>query len=705
MTVQTAPALPVALPELFSPRSIAVVGASTDPRGYGGAVVRNLVRHGFAGRVFPVNPKYDEVDGLPCFPSVDAIPDSVDLAVLLIPQRVINDVLTQCAAKGVSLAVVVTAGYGEAGPSGRAAQDELVRHARTLGIRLIGPNCLGFLNVTDNVAAAATWVLDVPELRKGGVSLVCHSGGLTFASTLMRGMDRGCGFRYVFNTGNEADLGVAELLEVLVTDPGTTAIGLQVETIRDPAAFRAAAAAAADVGKPVVVLKVGESEPGQRAAASHTGAVAGDAAVHRAVFAADGIVRAEDIDDLWALPAFLSAMPRATGRRVTVVTSTGGTNGLIADQLYRAGLELPGISPSLSARLREFLPEAALVSNPMDLSGVVGLEGTQSFRRVLECLDEDDETDLVLLALVPVHRDFDHEMRPMVELLQRMRKPVAILGTGGSVSQDGMRALTEGGVVVFDEPRQAADALRALVDYSTFLSDRRPAGPSDSDVRDEAPLTLAPGASQAEALNAFAQFGLTVPAALTVHAESDLAEAEAIVGFPMAVKIDQPGLLHKSDADGVILGVGDPSALVDAFRSLRRRFGESPVLLQRMAPSGLEMFVGFKVDPHFGPVVVVGVGGIFVEIVKDVQLIPLPANAVDIERALRRLQAWPLLDGARGSAHRDVPALVQAIEGLAAMAPALARAGVESVDLNPVIVYQRGKGACVVDAKAVWKAE
>jgi acyl-CoA synthetase (NDP forming) len=688
---------------LFEPRSIAVIGASPDTARFGGRPLANLQRHGYAGRIHPVNPKYSEVRGLPCHPSIGAVEGPVDAALLAIPAAAIPAALQECAERSVKLAVVISSGFAEAGANGAETQRQIVESARAAGIRLLGPNCLGFINVTDGIPAAATAAVELPDLLPGGISLVSHSGALGIVSVFVRAYDHGVGFRYVVSSGNESDLHGLELMRMFVDDPKTRVIAGLIEELRRPDELASVAEAALDAGKPIVVLKIGRSEGGSRAASAHTAALAGSDAVYDASFRAHGIVRVDDLDELWEVPALFDSVALPRGRRVGVITTSGGLNGLMADLLHREGLDTPTLASNTVDALRRALPAHAVPENPLDLSGGLGggARETEAFITSLRLLDADPRIDVIVLGQIVVRENHHEVMDPILEVVRTLDTPVVVLSPGGSISDRGLGSLHRSGIPLFRSPQRCARALGHLCTYAEFVRAREtpvrtPRDLARSNGRAHATPVIEPGLLDAEATwKLLEDYGLpTAGRAVARDVEQARSAAERI-GYPVAVKA--LGLLHKTEAGGVVLGLRDGAELEAAYTDMCARLGVAEVEIQEMVEGGVEMIVGIQHDDHFGNVVVVGSGGVLVELVGDSALRMPPVGPEDARTMIESLRAMKMLAGFRGGPPADVGALADVVVRVSTLAQDL-DGRIESLDLNPVMVMPEGRGARIVDA-------
>jgi acyl-CoA synthetase (NDP forming) len=688
---------------LLSPKSIAVVGASPDERRFGGRALRNVLSRAYSGRVIPVNPKYPEIHGLKCYPDVQSIEGDVDLVLLAVPQSAVRSAVVDSAEKGARLGVIFSSGYAEAGSDGAAAQHELVKLARAGNMRLIGPNCLGFLNTADHVAGSATAILQLPDIPSGPISLVSQSGAMGFVATFNRAYDAGVGFRYVVATGNEADLTLCDFLEAFIDDEQTRVCAALIESIREPERFRALAARAFEVGKPLVVLKVGRSTKGVMAAAAHTAALAGSDAVHDAVFSRDAVIRVDEIDELWQVPHLLSSVALPRGRRVAVISTSGGFNGIIADQFDQHGLELPDLSSQTEKRLRELLPSFAYFGNPLDLTGQFSGAPNESdvFAETLRLLDDDPNVDAIVLVQIVVRGEFADVIQPLVRQLKELKKPALLLGPGGSITDSGFRSIKASGIPILRSARECARALRFLCEYGEARRHPRASARGMPSTERARVATGVMGFRETEQL--LAAHSIRMVRQHLVQSEHAAFDAANDVGFPVVVKAVGSAFAHKTDAGAVRLRV-DEAHLASVYAQMRAigercSSGFDGVLIQPMS-EGLEMIVGLKCDRQFGPMVVFGAGGILTEILGDVVIVPPPIDAMEVVDLLRSLRVWPMFAGYRGEAPRDTSAFARLVSRVGDLALEVGNS-LEALDMNPVFVGAEGTGVSIVDALVV----
>jgi acyl-CoA synthetase (NDP forming) len=701
------------LSPLFRPRAVAVIGASEDVTRIRGRILAQLVAGGYRGGIYPIHPTHREIQGLPAFPSIAAAPLPVDLALIAIPAEAVPDMLEECAAAGVRSALVFSSGFAEEeGPAAAALQERVRLIARERGLVVAGPNSVGMLAIAELLAATFSPAIDfaaLPGLRDHPsarrIGIISQSGGLGFA-LFNRGLKRHLAFSTVVTTGNEADLDACDVLDEMLSDERTGVVLMVVETIRRGRRFVALAERALRLGKQIVVAKIGRSAAGTRAAASHTASLTGSDAVYDAVFRRYGVIRADDQEDMLDIAAACTLCPPPAGRRVGIVTISGGVGGWMADTLEASGLAVPEFSAALQARIRDFLPSYGAAFNPIDITA----QALQNDHRVqaVTALAEADEVDAVVVisSLVNDTR-LAVERAALAPVVARSRKP--ILAYTYTLPSEASRAhLAALGVPCYTDLRGPALALDALHRYDAaqraMVTAAAPADPAPGRAAAARLLDAAgPTLCEHEAQAVLALYGIATPPSRLAHsAEEAAAHAEAL-GYPVALKIQSPDIPHKTEAGGVALGLAGPDAVRQAYREIERRIAARMparlhgMLVQRMARPGLEMIVGTVDDATFGPVVTVGLGGIHVEILGDIASSPVPVDRGTASALPQRLRGSALLGPLRGAPGRDCAALAELIERVARLAEDFA-GRIRSIDLNPVLLYPEGEGLAVVDA-------
>jgi acetyltransferase len=682
---------------LFAPRTVAVIGASRDPAKVGGSVLANLRAAGFPGRVIPINAGVDEVQGLRAVRSVRDVPEVVDLAVIAVPAPAVLPALEECAASGVGVAVVISAGFRETDAAGRAREADLRAWLARHPVRVLGPNCLGWIRPSARLNVTFAPGMPLP----GPIAFVSHSGALAVA-ILDWARDRHLGFSVFASLGNQADLSESDVLDAVTDDPETRVIVAYIEGVADGPRFLAALHRAAGA-KPVVLLKTGRSAEGARAVSSHTGALAGsdqafDAAVRRA-----GAVRARSVEELFDLARGLATQPLPRGRRLLVVTNGGGLGIVAADAAHEQGLSLPALDPATRERLRAVLPAAATAGNPVDLVGDADAARYAAALRAAQA--ESADAALVILTAQAATEPLG-VARAVLATTRDWDIPVAAAFVGGARVVPGARALEEAAVPCYPFPERAVAAVAGMVRVAERRRARRELvvpGPRPAAV-DAIVRGLGPGALGMPCLRALLDaHGIPTAATAVARTPGEAGALAARMGGPVAVKLVSPDVAHKTDVGGVRLGLRSPDEVETAARLMLERIGrERPeariegVLVQEMVEDGHELLLGTVRDPQFGPLVLVGFGGIYVEILGDTAARLAPFDAAEARDMLEELRMAPILRGARGRAAADMTALAETVSRfslLAATTPELAE-----LEVNPLMAGARRVVA--VDARA-----
>jgi acetyl coenzyme A synthetase (ADP forming)-like protein len=698
------------LDALLRPKSIAVVGASATPGKLGAVVLANILSNGYAGKVFPVNPSHPEIQGLKAYRSVLDVPGEIDAAVLAVPAPLCAQVAEECGRKGVKGLIVIASGFREIGRAD--LEEELVRIAARHGTRILGPNIVGIMSNSDKLNASFSPFLPYP----GRSSLVSQSGALIVAMEAASHV-RCVGFDKMISVGNMADVGIVDCVEWLDADPHTACIALYIEGLKNGRRFIAAAQRAR---KPIVALKSGVSALGGAAAASHTGSLAGSAKIYEAAFAQAGVVQARDLDSLFERTLSLSLQPPMNGSRLCVLTNGGGVGVLATDAAECLGIPLEFVPSDLQAELRQSLPTFASAKNPIDLSGMAGPEMYD--KTVRAALAHPWVHGLVVLycensLTVPI--EIAKSIQAAIQDSGVHGKPVTVAFIGGERSAECLKWFMARGVPAFETPDKAVNAMAALREYARIRSlatDILPetGGKSLGQALEVIAAARAKGRSaltEVEAKEVFAAYGLPVATTVLAGSEDAAVKAAREIGYPVVLKIVSPDILHKSEAGGVKINVKDEGAVRAAFRDIvaaakayKADADIHGVAVQQMAPPGTEVILGSIDDPSFGPTVMFGLGGIFVEILKDVTFRVAPVSSTQAEQMLAEIEGAPILAGARGEAPRDRDALVQVIMAYSRMILDLQDDIAES-DANPVFVYEKGKGLKIVDARVILKKE
>ena len=701
--------MPHPLDSFFAPESIALIGASRDLEKIPGRLLSMLRKNEYPGRIYPINPNYGDIDGLKCYKTIAEIGAPIDLAVIIIPARAVVGALEECAAVGVRNAVIISSGFAEEGGDSAAMQDRIVAIAKRTGMRISGPNAEGFMSETQKVAATFSPTVDVKVghvplvATKRRIAIVAQSGGIGFAIK-HRAKALGVAVSYCVSAGNESDLGAGEFLDYMVQDASTDVILLFIEGIRDVDKFLAAAERAADMRKPVIVTKVGRSGAGQRAAASHTASMAGWSAAYDAVFAKYGFIVSNDLDEAVTIAAVLASNPLPKDDRVAVLTVSGGAGIWGADTVSMQGLRVPALSQAIQSEIKKYMPSYGAAGNPVDVTAQgVSSGGLQKSIELFDVSGEVDATLVIMSFSSDVRMPFkEAELKPVIAA---QNKPV-VFYSYTLPSDFARRELAKSGVVVLSGLTHVGVAMRRLLDYSRF----RPAAAADAaalPARDLSTHLQTPTLSESDSKALLREAGISLPDEVLATEREALDAATAKVGFPLVLKIQSPDIAHKSEVGGVRVGIATKGEAFTAYRELldnaqkhRPNALIQGVLVSPMAKKGVEIIIGTLLDATFGPMVMVGLGGITTELFRDVIYRPAPVSAAEAETMLGELKAAPLLRGFRGAPKADVAALSKLISDVSVLAARL-REKVSEIELNPVLVHPQGQGVTIVDALVV----
>lgn len=686
---------------LVNPRSVALIGASDKPGSLGNSVLANLEREGFAGDIYLVNPKRDRIGDRTCYASVGDLPPGIDVAILAIPQAMVVETVESLAAAGCGAAVIYAAGFAEGGEDGLRQQREIQRIARSAGMVVEGPNCLGLVNFRDKVPLT---FIELPPANAEGdrrVGIVSQSGAMAaiIATNLIaREVPLSC---YI-STGNEAESGVEDFLDFLVDDPETQVIAMMVEHFRAPRKFLDVARRATAIGKAIVLLHPGKSEGGRESAATHTGAMVGDFATMRMLTQHAGVIHADGLEELADISEMLIRSPSISGERVAVVTESGALKAITLDFAEALEIDLPKLSDTDSQALRAALPPFVPVTNPMDITAQ-GLVDPGIYGRTIAALADDARIGTIVVAIIQTDTHTSNiKFKAISDAVAAMpgerRVIVAGVDEGGRVLPDDIARLRSLGIPYFPTPERVLRALGAL-------ASRGGRGEADSVSAPVALGELEPGQilpeHRSKALLAAA--GVSFSPSRMASSFAEAREAASALGYPVALKAQSSKLPHKTEAGGVILQIADETALEAAWTRLADNIRRNcpgleldGVLVEPMAGKGVEMIVGARVDPEWGPVVMAGFGGVAAELLHDVVLLPPDLGLGAIREALLGLRMAPMLTGFRGSEPADVDALASLIQSLGRVL--LGTPLIREIDLNPVVVYPVGQGVLALDA-------
>ncbi len=695
---------------LLSPTSVAVIGASTRPDTVGRAVFANILLGEFQGVVYPVNPKAYSIMGVRAYASVLDIPDPIDLAVIVVPARVVPKVLEECGVKGIPAAVIITAGFKEIGPEGARLEAQIRDIGRQYGIALMGPNCLGLMNTDPGVRLNATFARSMP--LPGNIAFISQSGAVGVAA-LEYVVGENIGLSKFLSVGNKALLHENHLLEALAADPQTDVILLYLEDLEDPKGFIELARRVTEK-KPVLAIKSGRTREGARAAASHTGALAGSDEVYDSLFRQSGVLRADTLEELFDYARALALQPLPKGEKVAIVTNAGGPGIMATDACVRYGLRMAPLTRETREHLRSHLPPTASVQNPIDL---IGDAKEDRYALALQAVLDDPNVDAVMVICTPqIMVDLEAVARTVVQVVTRhpASKPVVACFMALEGLERVLAILDEARIPNYRFPEAAARALAEMVRYTAWVNRPRTPVRIFDDVDRETARAIVEKARaegrtflpEPEAHAVLRAYGFpTVPGRLA-RTEDEAVRAAEDIGYPVVVKIVSPHIIHKFDVGGVVLNLQDPDQVREAYNQvLARALAAMPdadiwgVYVQKFLPTskGLETILGMHRDPHFGPLLMFGLGGVYVEVLKDVTFRIAPVRELGAYRMLREIRARALLDGYRGQPPRDIHALAQCIMRLSQLATEIE--AIQELDINPLLVMEVGQGAHVLDAR------
>jgi len=703
------------LEKIFSPASIAIVGASETPGKAAERRTRSLLEGGYPGKVFLINPKREKLFGRKAYPSLEAVPEPVDLVMIVIPAPFIPDVITQCVEKQAKGAIIITAGLGETGEEGKKIEAEILENAAKGGVRIIGPNCSGMFS-----RSARMNLLGVPPIEPGPVAIIAQSGNIIDSLTHYAKV-QGIGFSKIISAGNAIGVKFHEYIEYLGEDPDTKVICMYMEGIKEGDKL-VAVARRVTRKKPIIALKVGRSGAGARAAASHTGSLAADDKVVQAAFEQAGILRVTNVDVMFDLAECFSKLPLPRGRRVAIMSEGGGDNSVAADNAEAHGLEVPVLSKETQEKIRPFLLKGMPAQNPIDYGGTA----EENPHMITECCRicmETDEVDAIYIT--GFFGGFKEIIAPHVETLEiqtakdltgfvkSYKKPIILHTSFAHEPFESLRILKENGIPVFASSERTAFCLGAMAkagerilggkDETSMVREgerNREAVGILSSLKKKGVQNLL----ETEARAILQAYNISVPRADLVKSAEEAVQAADVMGYPVALKIVSRKIVHKSDVGGVKINVKSADDVRRAFEEVvanalkvAAKDEIEGLLVTPMAKTGQECIIGMTRNPQFGPVVMFGLGGIFVEVLKDVAFRVAPLSPSDAEEMIRQIQGYPLLQGVRGQAPKDTEAIKEILLGISRLA--VENPEIQEMDLNPVIVHE--KGASIVDARII----
>jgi acetyltransferase len=688
-----------------SPRSIAVIGASQTEGKLGHSVLSNIIKSGFQGAVYPINPHEEEILGRPCYSSIEIVSGNIDLAVIVVPARFVLGTLESCGKQGVESVIIITAGFRETGHEGMVAERNMTEMAKNYGMRILGPNCLGMIDTLAPVNAS--FAAGMP--RQGKIAFMSQSGALC-TSVLDIALAQDVGFSRFISLGNKADLNEIDFLECWQNDSESKVIMAYLEGISDGGRFIAVSRRLTKK-KPVIAIKSGTTSAGSRAVSSHTGTLAGSERAYEAAFKQAGVIRAGSVGDLFDWAVALARQPLPPNDSVAIITNAGGPGIMASDAVERSGLKLAALSADTLAGLKDGLPKAASVLNPVD---VLGDALANRYRTALEWVSKDPNVGAILVILTPQFMtEVEETARAVGEIADRADIPVLTCFMGEANTREGTRILTAYNIPNYLFPERSISALKTMVsqrqwqhtplpEIETFPEKREIVAEVFQKVRAERRLQV----GDAEARNILKAYDILIPESKLCRTAEDAVRFAEQSGYPVVMKIASPDILHKTDIGGVRLNVGSAGDVQDSFDLLifraQRYMPEAEIwgcLVQKQVPDGREVIIGMNRDPQFGPLVMFGLGGIYVEVLKDVSFRIAPFSRQEANEMINEIRSINLLRGVRGQARADIEIVVDTLLKVGQMVTEFPE--IVELDINPLRVFEEGKGAMAIDMRLV----
>lgn len=697
------------LERFFNPRAIAIIGASQDFGTIQGQPLKHLQSHGYKGALYPVNPRYQEVAGLKCYPSLADVPETPELALILVNASRVVDMLEQCGAKGVPYVIIFSSGFSEVGGGGIDLQQRLADIARKYDMGVIGPNCQGMINIADRVFSGFGSVFNF-DYQPGPVSMVSQSGGFGFSVMNLSSKDGGLPFRQIVTTGNEIGISTLDFLEYFIRDPKTEIIVGYVEGLKDARRLIDVGEKAMLAGKPILMWKVGNTEQGQRAAASHTANLGGAMALYRAAFRQKGIIQVDDIQDVVDYGRAFRSGRLPQGNRLAIITISGGAGILMTDECVSGGMQLAQLSDETLGKLRAFIPSFGSLLNPVDVTAAI-FNDTTLINRTMQAIIDDPGVDMIALINASLQGKLaDQVAKEIVTVAKTTKKPVFVCWSARDVdAKEAYGLLEDARLPHYKSPVRCGRAMVALSWYAESKR-RNERQRAEKVVRIERPAVReklkgrTADIAEYEAKRILAEYGIGVTEESLAASVEEARAAAKRIGYPVAIKVQSPDISHKTEAKAVRLGLTSEEELTVAYdevlanaRAYNRKARLEGVLVQAMVKGGTEAILGVTNDPLFGPAVMFGLGGIFAEVLKDVAFRLAPVTPAVAREMIAEIKGHPVLAGARGKPPADVDALADAIVKLSALAIDL-EGSVAELDVNPLFVMEKGRGVVAADA-------
>ena len=691
------------LDSFFNPKSIAIIGASRTPGKVGYDILKNSIQYGYQGAVYPINPGATEILGVKCYPSIFDVSDKIDLAVVVVPSKNVLEVIEQCGKKGIDSAIIITAGFRESGSEGAKLENDLVKKAKKAGVRFMGPNCLGLIDTHSGVNAS--FAAGMPH--KGSIGFFSQSGALCLA-VLDRALPEEIGFSKFISMGNKADISDTDIMLALAEDDNTKVILGYIEGVSDGRSFMEVASKVSKK-KPLIILKSGITTSGAKAASSHTGALAGREAAFDAAFKQSGVIKAHTMGELFNYALAFANQPLPEGPNIAIITNSGGPGIIAADASDKSDLQLVPLHKETIDELRSFLPPVASFYNPID---ILGDSGAERYEKALYTVLKDEKIQGVVVLLTPTAVvDVDATAKAIANIANLVDKPILTSFMGKKSIESGSKILMKYNVPNYSYPEEAIYSLNAMYRYHVWINRPEKTYPHLSglkkkvvnvfeDIKKEGRERLTESEVH-EVLNAY---GFLQPKSLLARTSEDAVAASKGIGYPVAMKIVSPQIIHKSDIGGVKINLNNKKDVENAFFEITTRVRNimptahiDGVMIQEMIKDGREVIIGITNDAQFGHMIMFGLGGIYVEVLKDISFRITPLSQEDAHEMIREIKTFPLLRGVRGEAEADIEAIEKSLLILSQMA--LDFPQIIEADINPLLVKKRGEGVVAIDAR------
>lgn len=699
--------------KFLNPESVAIIGVSKDFTSISGKPLNNLLRHKYKGKIYPINPRYEEIAGIPCYPSILDVPGQVDVALVAVSQARIMQIFEECKQKSVKHLILFGAGFAEVGEEGQLLQDQLLNEAEKAGIHLLGPNCIGLLNVKESIPLGFSTSFETDQgFVKGNIGFASQSGALGF-SLFGLAQEENIGFSYIINTGNQIDIHTLDCMEYMLDDDETTVICGYLESVPDGEMLIKLAKRSMVEKKPLLILKAGRSELGKQAALSHTASLTGSEEAFQAVANQYGMVTVNDIDDMIDTMKIFSRGKLANGNRVVTISNSGAAGIAMADYSEELGLDLVTLSQKTETKIKQIIPPYGSALNPVDITAQA-LKEQHIFIDTLRVVIDDPEVDAIV-----VQTTFGGELGKMIcekiaEVDKTTDKPIIVTVTGSSeITGAGKKYLEEVGVPVYSTSYKTMLSLKRLVDFSTACRKvQHPIEVTSQSVMSETPFPQSGVWTEEKVKPLLAEMKIRVPNGEVIKDETQLMKVKGSLNYPVVCKIVSDEILHKTDAGGIIVNIKNEKELENAYKKIITNVKNhlpsatiKGVLVEEMIQEkGVEMFIGLKNDPDFGNLIVCGLGGIFIEVLNDIAIRKTPIDLNEAYAMLKELKGYALLEGIRGTGKADIHALAESLVRVSNLAQQC-EGKIQEMDINPVWVFEKGKGIAALDGIIIWEQE